>query len=254
MGLTGDRVLPGMPATAQPTSPSSVASSGPRRDASACARKAGESLTTRLEKRFVAAALPYVPRWCETYHLTAATLIWTAGVVAFAVAAHTWSWGALLGIAAMIVLQYLTDLFDGAVGRDRDTGLVRWGFYADHLLDVLFAGSLAIAGAIVVPSLTIWWMVLMLLGLALMVSSFLALAAGEEFAIYHFGMGPTEIRGLLVVGLAAATFVGPAVVPPIVIGMTVVTGVSLVAVAGRTASHLWRLDLAAKADERKKKV
>ena len=61
-------------------------------------------------------------------------------------------------------------------------------------------------------------------------------------------------RHAYLVGLAAATFVGPAVVPPIVIGMTVVTGVSLVAVAGRTASHLWRLDLAAKADERKKKV
>ena len=31
-----------------------------------------------------------------------------------------------------------TDSFDGALGRRRDTGIPKWGYYMDHLLDFVF--------------------------------------------------------------------------------------------------------------------
>ena len=38
----------------------------------------------------------------------------------------------------MIVLHYFTDHFDGKLGKYRDTGLRKWGFYMDHLFDYGF--------------------------------------------------------------------------------------------------------------------
>jgi phosphatidylglycerophosphate synthase len=32
----------------------------------------------------------------------------------------------------VIVFQYITDLLDGEIGRKRNTGLIKWGFYMDQ--------------------------------------------------------------------------------------------------------------------------
>ena len=214
-------------------------------DASTCAAKAGESITTRLEKRFVARMLPHVPQWCETYHLTLLTLVWTAGNLGFAALA-TRDLRLLLGLPVMIALQYLTDLFDGAVGRSRNTGLVRWGFYAEHLLDTLFLGSLVAAGAIVSPAgLAGWWVALAAIACGLMASSFLAFGATGAFEIYHYGIGPTEIRGVLctLIALVVATGTGHFVwsVPL----LTLCMGGLLAALAWQTGRRLWQLDMQA---------
>src|SRR3954466_7368065 len=90
------------------------------------AGKVGESVLAPFEKRFVAHNLSRVPRWLETYHLTLLTLVWCAFILLFGWMAKRniqWLWM----VSVMIVLQYLTDLFDGAIGRARDTGLVKWG-------------------------------------------------------------------------------------------------------------------------------
>ncbi len=42
------------------------------------------------------------------------------------------------GICQNARLQWFTDSFDGALGRHRDTGIPRWGFYMDHFLDFVF--------------------------------------------------------------------------------------------------------------------
>ena len=55
-------------------------------------------------------------------------------------------------VSLMIVLQYLTDLFDGEVGRQRNTGLIKWGFYMDHFLDYLFLSSLVFVGYMISPT------------------------------------------------------------------------------------------------------
>ena len=92
--------------------------------------KKGESILGPWEKAFVLRWVNRIPNWLETYHLTLLTLVWTGLVIFCAWKVRVsgqilWFWG----VSVAIALQYLTDLFDGAVGRTRNTGLVKWGFY-----------------------------------------------------------------------------------------------------------------------------
>ena len=89
------------------------------------AGKKGESILGPVEKRFVARWVNRIPAWLETYRLTLLTIPWTGLVLVSAwqvreSADIRWFWGVSLAIA----LQYLTDLFDGAVARTRNTELV----------------------------------------------------------------------------------------------------------------------------------
>lgn len=157
-------------------------------------KKVGQSVLTPAENSLKNWLVPKIPASVETWHLTYMTIVWSAGVVAFGALAATdlrWIWG----ISFMIVLQYLTDLADGEVGRRRGTGLIKWGFYMDHFLDYLFLCCLVLAGYLFAPeSVQFWFVVLLIIVSALMVNSFLSFAATNEFEIYHYGMGPTEMR------------------------------------------------------------
>jgi len=105
--------------------------------------KHGRWLTAGPEEALKRVLVPRVPPWCETHHLTMTTILWSAGVIAFSSLATgdiRWLWGA----SACIALQYVTDLLDGAVGRARDTGLILWGYYMDHLLDFVFLCSIVV--------------------------------------------------------------------------------------------------------------
>ncbi len=160
--------------------------------------KKGESILGPLEKRFVSRWVERIPKWLETHHLTLLTIPWTAMVVFCAWQARVsenllWFWG----VSLAIVLQYLTDLFDGAVGRFRNTGLVKWGFYMDHFLDFIFQCGLIIGYALIAPQedhLTWWFFAILAMTSGFMVNSFLSFAATNEFEIYFMGIGPTEIR------------------------------------------------------------
>ena len=80
------------------------------------AGKVGESIFSPWERRFVAKYVTRVPRFLETYHLTLLTLVWCALILVFGWMAKSniqWLWM----VSVMIVFQYITDLFDGAVGR-----------------------------------------------------------------------------------------------------------------------------------------
>lgn len=111
-------------------------------------KKEGEWILAKVEKRMVNWLVPRVPPFIETYHLTLLTLLWSIGIVAFSFLARdniNWLWGA----SFFILLQYITDVLDGAVGRYRETGLVKWGFYMDHLLDYVFLASVIVGYALI---------------------------------------------------------------------------------------------------------
>src|ERR1700679_2697039 len=85
------------------------------------------------EKRFLKAALPLVPLQVSTAHLTLMTVLWSVGIVISGYLAQgdtRWLWAS----SACILMQYITDMLDGEVGRSRNTGLIKWGFYMDHFL------------------------------------------------------------------------------------------------------------------------
>jgi phosphatidylglycerophosphate synthase len=111
-----------------------------------------------------------------------------------------WLWASSL----LLVLQWFTDSFDGALGRYRAAGLVRWGYYMDHLLDYFFMGSIFVGYALLLPDdhggAKVLLLVLMLVYGGLEANSWLAFAATNQFKITFLGIGPTEIR-LLFVGV-----------------------------------------------------
>lgn len=157
-------------------------------------KKIGSSLLSRPENRLKQWLVPKIPRTIETYHLTMATLLWSAANVVVALYAGS-NLSLLWIVSLLIVLQYLTDLLDGELGRQRDTGLVRWGFYMDHFLDFIFLCSLVFVGFMIAPpGLEPWIFALLVILAAFMVNSFLSFGATNEFAIFYYGIGPTETR------------------------------------------------------------
>lgn len=161
-------------------------------------KKIGVSLLGKWEKSFVEKTIHLIPARIETYHLTLSTVLWSALIIVFSFLAQNnihWMWGT----SVMIVLQYLTDLFDGAVGRQRNTGLIRWGYYMDHFLDYVFLCSILIGYSFLFnDKFNSLFFILAVLG-AYMVNSFLSFAVTNEFKIEHLRIGPTEIRLLFIV-------------------------------------------------------
>ena len=212
-------------------------------------KKFGRSLLADQEERLKQWLLPMVPSWLETYHLTTTTVLWSILVLLFSfLARHNVHWMWLTSL--MIVMQYLTDLLDGAVGRQRDTGLVKWGFYMDHLLDYIFLCSMLIGYGYLFPQHYgfLLLLVLMVFG-AFMVNSFLSFAATNQFRIAYMGIGPTEIRLAFIVVNALICFVHPEYVRaalPYVLGFAVF---GLFVTVVRTQKELWDADMKEKGRE-----
>src|SRR5437764_3660918 len=161
------------------------------------AGKINSGLLVPLERRLTAFVLPRIPRWLETYHLTLLTPVCSILIVVFSYLAASdlrWLWMTNL----MIVLHYFTDHFDGKVGKYRDTGLRKWGFYMDHLFDYGFLCSILIGYSFLIPQEAMFSMLLVLCVMsAFMFHTFLMLAATDEFKVSFSRFGPTELRIIL---------------------------------------------------------
>ena len=214
-----------------------------QREEFAGAVKASVSFVSPLERRMARAVVPRIPAWLETHHLTMLTLLWCAGIVLFSWLAATdlrWMWA----VSGMVVMQYVTDFFDGKVGKHRGTGLVKWGFYMDHLLDYVFLCAVVTGYALVLPERALFSLLLVLaVGGAFMVNSFLTFAATEKFEISHLKFGPTEFRIALVLVNTLLVSYGPrpfkSALPYVAAGAVV----ALCLLVYRTQKLLWRRDM-----------
>jgi phosphatidylglycerophosphate synthase len=208
-------------------------------------RKSSASVLAPIEHRIGRRALRLVPSWLESQHLTLMTLGWSAMVLAAAIPARSNPrWLAIVSIA--IMLQYLTDAVDGKIGQLRNAGLVRWGYYMDHLLDYLFLCAILITYARLLPDRFEYLMTIVLaIAAGFMVSAFLARAVTGVLEISFLGLGPIEMR-LIFVGINTwLATVGRAemlAVVPYVIGAALIV---LTALVYRTQRRLWQLDRSA---------
>jgi phosphatidylglycerophosphate synthase len=163
------------------------------------ATKQNTSFLTPLERRLAVRVLPRIPSWLETYHLTMLTLVWSGLILFFSYLARNdlrWLWG----VSAMVAMQYVTDHYDGKIGKYRGTGLVRWGYYMDHLLDYFFLCSVIIGYSFILPERSRFQILIMLAIFAgYEVSTFLAFAATDRLKISYLKLGPTEFRVALIV-------------------------------------------------------
>ena len=172
--------------------------------------------------------------------------LWSVGIVGFCYLAKSnlrWLWMVNL----MLVLHYFTDHFDGKLGKYRNTGLYKWGFYVDHLFDYGLLSALLIGYALLLPERAFFNMLLVLCVFsAFMFHTYLMLAAKEEFNISFLCFGPTEMRiGLIVCnGLLVKFGVRPLKgVLPWIAGCGVL---ALGVVAFQAQRKLWQSDMRAK--------
>ncbi len=210
------------------------------------AHKTNTSFLSPLERRLAPLVLPRIPRWLETYHLTMLTLVWSLLIVLFSyLAARDIRW--LWMVSVMIVFQYITDHYDGKIGKYRNTGLVRWGYYMDHLLDYFFLCSIILGYAFILPEKSHIQLLLMLaLFAAYDFSTFLAFAATDKLKISYLKFGPTEFRLALIVINALLIFYGT---KHMVNGLKWVNAgavVGLVFLIYSSHKKIWRLDMETK--------
>ena len=210
------------------------------------ASKVNTSFLKPLERRLEPLVLPRIPRWIESQHLTMLTLVWSLSILLFSYLAKgnlRWLWM----VSLMIVCQWVTDHYDGKLGKYRNSGLVRWGYYMDHLLDYFFLCSIIIGYGFILPEHSRFQLLLMMaLFGAYEMSTFLAFAATEELRISYFKFGPTEFRLALVIINALLTCYGTGQMVGALKYVNAAAVVGLIVMMYTNHKKLWRLDMALK--------
>ncbi|MEN6387263.1 MAG: CDP-alcohol phosphatidyltransferase family protein [Phycisphaerales bacterium] len=152
----------------------------------------------------------------------------------------------------MLFLQWLTDGFDGAVGRFRDTGLAKWGFFMDHLLDFVFMACIFIGYSFLLTGIQhdIILLLIPVFG-TFMVSSFLSFGATGEFKITYMGTGPTEIRIWFIVLNTVLIFCGTKWIEKLMLPILIISMLVLCVIIFRTQKYIWKIDMKDKANRLK---
>ena len=207
-------------------------------------KKEGRWLLATGEEKLKQWLIPLVPKKVETYHLTLSTLVWCAMIILFSFLAR-FDIRSLWVVSLMIFAQYITDLLDGAIGRARDTGLVKWGYYMDHFLDYIFLCSILIGYGLMTEDQNKYliFYILALFG-AFMVNSFLSFGATGSFRISYMGIGPTEVRLIFILVNTLIIFLHDLfamslLLPVVLVGATF----ALFAVVYQTQKKLWKIDM-----------
>ena len=154
------------------------------------------------EKRTLLWIAHRLPRVVTSDHLTALALAGTS-IASLSFALARLFPIALLGVVVGLAINWFGDSLDGTLARVRCQERPRFGFYVDHVLDVvgatLLCGGMAVSGY-VTPVIGIGVLVAYLLVSA---EVFLATTVGGEFRLSFVRVGPTELRILLSIGTLA---------------------------------------------------
>jgi phosphatidylglycerophosphate synthase len=163
------------------------------------ARRINQSLTAGAEKPALTWMAQRAPRWITSDRLTLLGLCSQIGAGAFYILARYNDLG-LVGVTLCIVLNWFGDSMDGTLARVRNQQRPRYGFYVDHMVDIL--GATALMCGLGLSGFTHWAVAIaMLLGfLLLSAESYLATYTLARFEMSHGLFGPTEIRILLIAG------------------------------------------------------
>ena len=163
------------------------------------AKRIHTSMLAGAEKRLLIWMAQRLPGWINSDHLTA-----LAGVSMAVAGICYWigpgSAAAMWIAIAMLCLNWFGDSLDGTVARVRHHERPRYGFYVDHVLDVIgilfLLGGFALGG-FMSPLIAAGFLIAYYL---LMVEIALATHAVGTFRISFWSFGPTELRILLAVG------------------------------------------------------
>ena len=124
------------------------------------------------------------------------------GKAAAFAAANVAPWTLLL-VPPTLAVNWFGDSLDGTVARVRGAERPRYGFYVDHVLDIVGI-TLLMAGLASSGFMTPLIALSLLVGYLLVSGEvFLATAVRGVFRMSSFGVGPTELRILLAIGTIA---------------------------------------------------
>lgn len=157
------------------------------------------SLLAAAEKRLLIAIARRLPAWVTSDQLTMlALLAMIAAGAGFALARWNRAWLVLTIVA--LAVNWFGDSLDGTLARIRHTERPRYGFYVDHVVDILgatalFAGMAASPFMSPIVALSVLIAYLLVSG-----ETFLATAVHSVFRMSCAGVGPTELRILLAAG------------------------------------------------------
>ncbi len=167
------------------------------------ARRVNQGLTARLEKRALQWMAERAPQWVSSDQLTALGLGAQIGA-GICYALSRFDRRALLPAIVCLALNWLGDSLDGTLARVRRQERPRYGFYVDHMVDVL--GAVALMCGLGASGLLHWptAMAMLIAFLVLSSESYLATYTLHCFELSQGIFGPTEIRILLILGSLAA--------------------------------------------------
>ena len=181
-------------------------------DAATTHVRLNRSLLARAERRVLVWTAERLPARVHSDHLTALSVVGTA-IASTAFALSRLFPIALLGVAVGLAINWFGDSLDGTLARVRRHERPRYGFYVDHVLDVVGATMLMCGMALsgyMTPLVALGVLVAYLLVSA---EVFLATAVGGDFRLSFVRIGPTELRLLLSAG-ALAPLAWPSVTVP----------------------------------------
>lgn len=127
-----------------------------------------------------------------------------------------------------IMSEWVFDCLDGAIGRARKEGFVRWGYYMDHLFDYFFLSSIVIGLYFIFPQVALQLLFLFLILSAFMGTFFLIHGAAKnpEFKISFWGISPIEFR-LFIIGFNTVLFFNPAFIRAFVLKYSIFLNLTL---------------------------
>jgi phosphatidylglycerophosphate synthase len=155
------------------------------------------SVLAGAEKRLLVWMAGRLPGWVNSDHLTI-----LAGLAMLGAGLCYWhgAAAALWGAIVLLAVNWFGDSLDGTVARVRHHERPRYGFYVDHVLDVLgilFVVAGLILGGHVSAAIGAGFLLAYYL---LMIEIALATHAVGTFRISYWKFGPTELRILLAIG------------------------------------------------------
>jgi archaetidylinositol phosphate synthase len=163
------------------------------------ALRLNQAMTAAVEARALQWMAQRMPAWVTSDQLTVLGL--AAQIAAGATyALSRYDHYALLLVVLCMALNWFGDSMDGTLARVRSQTRPRYGFYVDHIVDIV--GSLALMGGLGCSGFLHWQTAAaMLVGFLLLASeSYLATYTLSRFQLSQGIFGPTEIRLLLIVG------------------------------------------------------
>ncbi len=205
-------------------------------------KKHGASFLNKYEKIIIEKYVTRVPKSLETYHLTLFTILWSLLIIIFSYMAKEdirWLWL----VSLMIIFQYITDLFDGAVGRYRNTGLIKWGYYMDHFLDYIFLASILIGYSFIINDDYKFLFFILAIFAGFMVNSYLSFAVTNQFKITYLKIGPTEVRIMFIIINTLLINFGKTYIGAALPYLLIFSFLGLCVVVYRTQKYLWKLDI-----------